>query len=297
MNGEFRFYDANIDIRDNNRDNKSSVDLEQLHSSIRKSWRYEDRKTISHIGVSDFSKHIAEVKMNDNISPPKIGGYPHRMLKFGWGYYHYDANKLYLARIKYNHEDGFYVKGYSNDEINNGIGIISGVDIDHRTISDEQYVKENINEIHRIISNSWSKEDLTDIKSIEQGEDKRVYLIKTESSVNSVSDLEGREVGDLEVDSPTVPTKDNIRCLIQNGWGVISIKRNEIYLSKIQKYISSEKSYDFRTKKDKINTYKPKPCEECGEREYVGEFIAGYKKHKDRDQEVPDFKLLCKECS
>lgn len=293
MGREFRHYDANIDVLDDN----TSVDIDNLHSAVRKSWRYEDRKTISYIGGSDFSEYVAEIKMKDDISPPKVGGYPHRMLKFGWAYYHYDSNSLYLARILHNQENGFYLKGYRNDDINNNIGIMTGVDINKRSISDEDYVRENIDDIHSVISSSWSRDDIMSIKSIERGEDKRVYVIKTENSIESLDDLEGREMKDLTSESPTVPTKDSIRCLIENGWGVISIKRNDIYVSEIEKYISSEKIYDFRTKRDKINTYKPKPCEECGEREYVGEFVAGYKKHQDKDQEVPDFKLLCKDCS
>jgi hypothetical protein len=293
MNSKFSLYDADIDLLNDD----VSIDLKHLYNAVRKSWRYEDRRTISHIGSSDFSDHIAEIKMNDNISPPKVGGYPHRMLKFGWGYYHYDADTLYLARIKYDEQNGFYVKGYKNHNTSNEIGIMTDIDIDKKTISDEEYIRDNIDDIHRIACRSWPEEEIANIESIERSEDKRVYVIKIENSIDSVDDLKGREIRDLNVELPTVPTKNSIRCLIENGWGVIGIKRNEIYLSEIQPYISSEKIYDFNTKREKINTYRPKPCEECGEKEYVGEFVDGYKKHQDREQEVPDFKLLCRECS
>lgn len=295
MESDFSQYDSDIKIYAIDGED-GSINLSELHTAIQKSWRYKDRKNISYISHSSLSDTIAKIKMKDRKKPPKIGGYPCGLLEFGWGYYHYNESSLYVAPIEFDGLSNFYFKGYKDEEIENNLGIIDGLKINLRYISDDKFVKNNINEIKNIITKSWDKNKLKNVKSIERCKDNYVYKICMESMPDNVEDLKNRSIGDLDLNDPTVPTKKYIRPLLKQGWGIISIKRNELYLAKIQNYLSANKKYTFKTEFGNIQKFKPKPCELCGKREYIDDFVTGFKTINSENKKEPITKSLCKSC-
>lgn len=295
MESDFSQYDSDINIYANDGED-GSINLSELHTAIQKSWRYKDRKNISYISHSSLSDTIAKIKMKDGKKPPKIGGYPCGLLEYGWGYYHYNENSLYVAPIECDGLSNFYFKGYKDENIENDLGIIDGLNINLRYISDDEFIKNNINEIKSIITKSWDEDKLKNIKSIERCKDDYVYMITMESMPDTVEDLKNRSIQDLDSDDPTVPTKKYIRPLLKEGWGIIAIKRNELYLAKIQNIISTDKEYKFKTDFGDIQQFKPKPCEVCGENEYVDDFITGFETINGEDSKEPVSHRLCKSC-
>lgn len=295
MDTDFNQYDSNINIYSED-GGDGSINLSELHTAIQKSWRFKDRNNISYISYSSLSDTVAKIKMKDGKKPPKIGGYPCGLLKHGWGYYHYDENSLYVAPIKRDGSNNFYFKGYKNETIENNLGLIDGLNIKLRYISDDEFVKNNINNIKSIITKSWDKDKLKNVKSIERCEDNSVYMITMESIPENVDDIKNRSIHELDSDDPTVPTKKYIRPLLKNGWGIIAIKRNELYLAKIQNIISSNKKYKFKTDFGDIKQFEPKPCEVCGRNEYVDDFITGFETINGEDHKEPVSHRLCKSC-
>lgn len=267
--------------------------LKQVKQVIKYAWASPTRKEITEIRyANNIEGNVVCISFTENISPPTLGGYADGLLKYGFGYIHYDNNSVYIAPIKYT-SSNFYFEGRKDYQGMNNLDIL-----DNNTIEveyDTNKEKQDIIEIKNIITDTWSEESIHNVESIKQSSTGGTYMINFELNGKSIKD-ESNNIIEVIHDEPTVSTKKSIDNLLYNGWVVNSIKTGIMFISRINSVIGDDRCYLFDNDKETDYLYQPKPCSWCNKREFNNFFVVDEKEDELLNEKVPIFKPLCKVC-
>lgn len=262
--------------------NEGLININNLHQSVRSSWESRIRKDINHIKESKKYSFVGEITFNKNI---RISGdLLSPLLEDGWSYFDHNGSKLFLSPIKYNPtKDKFYMKNRS-DNIKNSEEIITDLNIDLDIKEESQHNVSKIREIESVVTDTWDTDILSRIDSIYNPTNEQdIYCIYFDTNI----DLDDNNLY-------KVPTKKYINGLLQNNWGVVSIKQKSLFIAEIEKIISENKNFGIKVRNN-MNNKKPNQCDLCSNNEAIDKYILRIDNNSDKDKETV-FRYLCDKC-
>lgn len=278
MNFDQHIYDIPIEK------NSDDVDIDGLKESIRLSWNANIRKNINKIKESNNHEYTVDIIFDKRI--PLGNGSFSQLLKYGWSFFDYEKNKLSICPIEYDPKfNEFYLK-QRKEKVRNNEMIITDLDLELDFEDENKKHNDKINEIKSIITDSWNIDTLNRVNSI--------YKPENEDDVYCISFDNNIKISNNNI--CTVPTKKYINALVQNNWGVISIKTNNLYIAEIRKVISENTDFAFKLKNDEYNKIKPYKCDICSKNEGLEKYII-YRDNENEDENKTEFKFLCDDCS
>lgn len=235
---------------------------------IRMGWMAPTRREIDVIrSCPEFTGTIVAVEMKQGLRPPTLGGYTDALVRKGWGLFHYDASTAYYGRIVSDRRsDGYHYKGRKGVNPTNSDRQTDNLRID---VQNKYQCRELCNDLTEI----WERDVLSSISAVDVDySDDSGYVITTdENALTTRADTQSGWIGD-----PTVPTERSIDRLLTRGWGVTAIKKNKLYVSKLQPVISEDVSYSFEVVEgsDHLQYYTPRACDNCGVREFEYDYTS-----------------------
>lgn len=294
LSPSFPQYDFNMEV--------TGEQGEKLKSIIRGSWNAKTRDKINKIAPADeWEGNVYSITLDDDRSPPTIGGFVEGIVRHGWGYLYFDENNIYVAPILES-QDRYYFEGRKDAEFDlPPIRKVPDIEIDEEMPLDNRPRRRDQRRIQSLrddLLEVWPNETLESIKNITYSTgSSNSYIINTEN--NNVTEKD--EDGNLKFahrEIPDSPLGKHVDALLKKGWAVCTIKSNSLFVSRIKgadPVSHTRNAYQFEGDGDLV--YEPKVCDVCGEHEDYQMLVTDTEEPSfSEGYELPVYTRACKSC-
>lgn len=285
---DFNQYDFEIET-DNQKYSKKLV------KDIQNCWSARKRKEIDIVEkVPKFKGQIYAIRfINTEHSPPTVSSYTDTLLQYGWGYFTYDEDSLYVGRIIPSTDANKEYVFEGRENVQFGIPAIRQFDNDDLNFDKNRYrdQDQNMSLINDILT-LWPEDTIKCIDNVTQNKVSNSYTL-------SLADYnQNQKNSDIPV-CDNAPLGKHVDVLLHSGWGVRAIMPNRLDIAELQILIDDhnlEHRYKFdatENSEKSIPAYSPKKCRICYEHEsydYLVTDTEGF------DDDMPVYTPACLDC-